>query len=30
VLMIPLALVGLLLALRVWNAKPKGKSAGGH
>ena len=30
VAMIPLALLGALLATRVWNAKPKGKSKGGH
>jgi OPA family glycerol-3-phosphate transporter-like MFS transporter len=24
--MIPVALIGLVLATRVWNAKPKGKS----
>jgi OPA family glycerol-3-phosphate transporter-like MFS transporter len=28
--MIPVAAMGFLLALRVWNAKPKGKAAGGH
>jgi OPA family glycerol-3-phosphate transporter-like MFS transporter len=28
--MIPVALVGLLLATRVWNARPKGSAAGGH
>jgi MFS transporter, OPA family, glycerol-3-phosphate transporter len=27
--MIPLALIGLLLATRVWNAKPKGKASSG-
>lgn len=30
VAMIPMALIGTLLATRVWNAKPKGKSSGGH
>jgi len=28
--MIPLALIGTLLALRLWNAKPKSKGSGGH
>jgi OPA family glycerol-3-phosphate transporter-like MFS transporter len=28
--MIPLAIVGLILALRIWNAKPKPKSASAH
>ena len=28
--MIPLAAIGMLLALRVWNAKPQPKGAGGH
>ena len=28
--MIPIALIGLLLATRVWNAKPKGKTAAAH
>ena len=30
VAMIPVAAIGFVLALRVWNAKPKGKAAGGH
>ena len=30
VAMIPFALLGTLLATRVWNAKPKGKAGGGH
>lgn len=30
VAMIPLALVGLLLATRIWNSKPQPKGAGGH
>ena len=30
VAMIPVAAIGFVLALRVWNAKPQGKSAGGH
>jgi OPA family glycerol-3-phosphate transporter-like MFS transporter len=28
--MVPLALVGTFLALRLWNAKPKSKGSGGH
>ncbi len=28
--MIPLALIGLVLATRIWNAKPKSGAAGGH
>ncbi len=28
--MIPVALAGVLLSTRVWNAKPKGKGGGGH
>ncbi len=28
--MAPMALIGMVLALFVWNAKPKSKSAGGH
>jgi OPA family glycerol-3-phosphate transporter-like MFS transporter len=28
--MIPLALIGFFLALRVWNAKPKGKTSAAH
>jgi OPA family glycerol-3-phosphate transporter-like MFS transporter len=30
VAMIPFALLGTLLATRVWNAKPQGKGGGGH
>ncbi len=30
VAMIPFALIGAVLATRVWNAKPKGKGGGGH
>ncbi len=30
VAMIPFALIGTVLATRVWNAKPKGKGGGGH
>ncbi len=28
--MIPIALIGLVLAMRLWNAKPKSKGGGGH
>ena len=30
VVMIPVAVIGFVLATRIWNAKPKGKAASAH